>query len=263
MIITLLRALSRWLSGLHLHPIRSIKSSTGVFKFIRDLKDFKKRSDANTIFRIYPILDDRNSDAAVLGEYFWQDLFVAKHILESQPSRHVDVGSRIDGFIAHLACFQHVEVFDIRPLSVEVENVTFTQWDITNPDASKMNRAECVTCLHTLEHIGLGRYGDKIDPDGWKIGLNSLANLVTEGGHLWLSVPIGIERVEFNAHRVFHPETVVIEAATNSLKLLNFFYLTDAGFKESQSHLEDFKIAGSTEYGLGIFLFEREAPVAG
>jgi hypothetical protein len=146
------------------------------------LKMAGKKFGSSWHFSQWPILLDRDADSASLGEYFWQDLFVAKRIINENPTRHVDVGSRVDGFIAHLACVRPVEVFDIRPLSAKIENVSFKQWDITNPDQELIGDADCVSCLHTLEHIGLGRYGDPIDPDGWKKGLSSLAGLVKLGG---------------------------------------------------------------------------------
>jgi hypothetical protein len=77
-----------------------------------------------------------------------------------------------------------VEVFDIHPLNANIENVKFTQWDITHHNPTLNDLAECVSCLHTLEHIGLGRYGDKLDPDGWKKAFKSLVDLVAQGGIL-------------------------------------------------------------------------------
>jgi len=75
-----------------------------------------------------------------------------------------------------------VKVFDIRPLNANTENVKFTQWDINRPNSTPNDVAKCVSCLHTLEHIGLGRYGDKLDPDGWKKAFKSLVDLVAQGG---------------------------------------------------------------------------------
>jgi len=47
---------------------------------------------------------DPGGDAS--GHYFHQDLIVARRIFERDPRKHVDVGSRIDGFVAHLAVFR-------------------------------------------------------------------------------------------------------------------------------------------------------------
>ena len=52
--------------------------------------------------------------------------------------------------------------------------------------------------------IGLGRYGDSIDPDGWLIALDSMFSMLKSGGVLYISAPIGEPGLEFNAHRIFH-----------------------------------------------------------
>lgn len=230
-------------------------------KYFKDQKVFSRLSSNahEWPIRNYPIFLDRNAESASLGEYFWQDLLVAKEIIRQSPARHVDVGSRIDGFIAHLACVRRVEVFDIRPLTSEIENVEFTQWDITEPNPTLNGSADCVSCLHTLEHIGLGRYGDKLDPDGWMKGLKSLVDLIAPGGGLWLSVPIGVQRVEFNAHRVFNPATIIHAASELGVTLQRFFYLTDSGFIESANIAEDALSLSTKNYGLGIFFFSKES----
>lgn len=230
-------------------------------RYFKDRRDFSRISQHRHEWpiRSYPILLDRNAESASLGEYFWQDLLVAKEIINLSPKRHVDIGSRIDGFIAHLACVRKVEVFDIRPLLSKIENVEFTQWDITDPNPALNGSADCVSCLHTLEHIGLGRYGDKLDPNGWQIGLQSLVNLVATGGLLWLSVPIGIQRIEFNAHRIFNPLTIINSANKLGVTLERFFYLAELGFIESSNIYEDASSLAAKSYGLGIFLFSKES----
>ena len=230
-------------------------------RYLRDRRNYSLvlKNHKEWPMAIYPIFLDRNTDSASLGEYFWQDFLVAKQIISQNPRRHIDVGSRIDGFIAHLACVRNVEVLDIRPLSAKIENVDFTQWDITDPDPALNGVADCVSCLHTVEHIGLGRYGDKLDPDGWRKGLKSLINLVAPGGGgLWLSVPIGIQRVEFNAHRIFDPITIIHAAGKLGMKLCSFFYLTDSGFIESSNVARDVEMLASKSYGLGIFFFTKD-----
>jgi hypothetical protein len=137
------------------------------------------------------------------GAYFHQDLYVATSILKQEPRRHIDVGSRVDGFVAHVAVFREIEVVDIRPLDSKVLNIRFIQADITHPVPADL-KADSVSCLHALEHFGLGRYGDALDFDGWLAGLKNLVQMTEPGGTLYLSVPAGRrQRIEFNAHRVF------------------------------------------------------------
>lgn len=241
-----------------------------LFKYIKEypryLKDLCKFCNESKKLKLskrwptyrYPLLLDRNSQAASLSEYFWQDLYVAKKILEMNPVRHVDIGSRIDGFISHLACVRDVEVFDIRPLNEKIPNVKFTKFDITNPGINLLAVSDCVTCLHTLEHIGLGRYGDVIDPNGWEIALQSLANLLKPSGSLWISVPVGVQLIQFNAHRVFSPFTVVNQASEVGLELSKFISIEASVVSESHDFNFDFNRVSKLKYALGIFNFIKQ-----
>ena len=67
--------------------------------------------------RLTPCLADRFAAWGELrGHYFHQDLWAAQRIHANQPRKHVDIGSRIDGFVAHVAAFREIEIIDIRPL---------------------------------------------------------------------------------------------------------------------------------------------------
>ena len=103
-------------------------SIIGLPYFIRDffilLKTRKRKDDMNVKF--FPILSERFEDSGtVKGHYFHQDIWAAKKIHLSAPSSHLDVGSRIDGFIAHLLVFMNVTVLDIRELKSNVKGLTF------------------------------------------------------------------------------------------------------------------------------------------
>ncbi len=134
---------------------------------------------------------------------------MARWIFEAAPVRHVDIGSRLDGFIGSLSVFREVEVIDIRPQPLAVPNVRFRQLDLMDPlPAEWLACTDSLSCLHTIEHFGLGRYGDPIDPQGHLKGLEQMMRMVAPGGMFYLSTQIGAQRVEFNAHRVFAPETL-------------------------------------------------------
>lgn len=157
-----------------------------------------------------PMLSEWADTSAVLGAYFFQDLLVAGWVRSDAPTRHIDVGSRIDGFIGHLAVFREVEVIDIRPAPMRIPNVMFHQLDLMEELHVEWREcADSVSCLHTIEHFGLGRYGDPLDPRGHLKGLEQLKRMVKTGGCLYLSTPIGNERLEFNAHRVFAPQSLL------------------------------------------------------
>lgn len=139
------------------------------------------------------------------GHYFYQDLLVAKRIYECAPRRHIDVGSRVDGFVTHVAVFREIEVVDIRPLDVAVANIKFIQMNaMADLDTKWFGICDSLSCLHAFEHFGLGRYGDPVAPDGYERGFANLVDILQPGGILYFSVPIGRQRVEFNALRVLH-----------------------------------------------------------
>ena len=243
------------LAQLEIQPLRMARAFAALPWYLSDLIRFGKRSSWK--LSLHPCLLDRSAGAATLGEYFWQDLYVARRILAAAPARHVDVGSRIDGFVAHLACVRPVEVYDIRPLDVTIPNVRFRQWDLTAPGPAPDEPADCVSCLHTLEHVGLGRYGDRLDPDGWRVGLSRLATLVRPGGQLWLSVPVGQRRVEFNAHRVFDPREARDAAIAQGLLLEEFRVLDERGTCCLATSDADWDRIASEPYRLGLYLFRR------
>jgi hypothetical protein len=153
----------------------------------------------------YVIYEDRHSDAGVAtGHYFHQDLMVAREIHSRAPVRHIDVGSAIYGFVSHVASFRDIDVLDVRPVNAAVPGINFIQLDVMDLDETWEGVTDSLSCLHALEHFGLGRYGDPIDYDGWRKGLRGLVTMLKPGGTLYLGVPTGkSQRVEFNAHRVF------------------------------------------------------------
>ncbi len=206
-------------------------------------------------FALYPILADVKASAGVAkGHYFHQDLWAARKIHEMSPVSHIDVGSRIDGFIAHLLTFRDVIVVDVRKLESLVRGLKFIQADLMSDPESVKLRSDSVSSLHAIEHFGLGRYGDPICVDGWLRGLNNLFSMVLPGGHLYLSVPIGRQRIEFNAHRVFDPNTIIKVALENGFELSEFSFIDDNGdFHENV----DIIPAESCQYGCGCFLLRR------
>ena len=242
---------------LGLNPLRTYCALTALPRFVNDLLSFMKAYKGR--LTLLPCLHDRFEESGfVKDEYFWQDLYVAQRIREANPERHVDIGSRIDGFVAHMASFREIEVFDIRPLHVTIPGVVFKQMDLMNPDGLVSNYCDSLSCLHALEHFGLGRYGDKVDIKGHESGLRNMVKMLRKEGIFYLSVPIGIERVEFNGHRVFDPRTFISLAAENQLILKSFAWVVREGIiVESLEPEKDFKSLSEQSYALGIFTFRK------
>ena len=232
--------------------------------FIKDFYNFKKlNKNTSQLYYFKPCLHDRFEEGGVTNsEYFWQDLMVARLIFEAKPKTHIDIGSRIDGFIAHLASFREVNVVDIRPINTKINGIIFKQLDIMESSHFTTNgpyyeKYDSVSCLHTIEHFGLGRYGDPIDPDGYTIGLSNIISMLKQDGLFYLSTPIGKERVEFNANRVFDTKKLIDFVESKKTKLLKLLTFDNGCISELDLNEVDFKLFESFEYKLGFFLFKK------
>lgn len=197
-------------------------------RFVRDGRRYQSAASGRFPLhwsQVQPILTDFRAEAGVAhGHYFRQDLWAARRIFAARPTLHVDVGSRIDGFVAHVLSFMPVTVVDIRPLTSTIEGLTFRQGDMCRLDFPS-DSIPSISCLHAIEHVGLGRYGDPIDPDGWLTAMRELGRVLAPGGRLYLGTPIGRERLAFNSERIFDPRTVL--AAFPSLRLVSFDAVDD------------------------------------
>lgn len=238
-------------------PWKGLHALRGVPRYVRDFLRFRAGYSGRLVF--FPRLHDWYEEGgAATGEYFWQDLHVARKIKEANPQKHVDIGSSVEGFVAHVASFREIEVFDIRPITARIPGITFKQADLMNLAAISPDYCDSLSCLHALEHFGLGRYGDPIDPKGYESGIHNMASIVRSGGTFYLSVPVGVERVEFNAHRVFDPNTIVDVATKNKLLLRDFsIFSADIGLVETDATTETLSAIGRRPYGLGIFTFVK------
>lgn len=186
-------------------PLLTIKAARRIPKYCSDLLKFIAQGKFDRI-TLAPTLQDFGSKSSNAdGHYFWQDLICAKWIYESQAKSHFDVGSRVDGFIAHLLTFREVIQLDIRLPHSSIPNLQTVIGDAQNELLEFSQKFDSVSCLHSLEHFGLGRYGDNLDPSGHIKGLLNISQTVVPGGLLYVSFPIGREQVQFNEQRIIHP----------------------------------------------------------
>ena len=252
-----LRTMVRLSRAFGFDAARFVESVRFLPDFWRHLKQYNRQNrDARLrarLWNVYPILHEAGDAAGVTeGHYFHQDLWAARKIHERLPARHLDIGSRIDGFVSHLLVFMPVTVVDIRPMRQGVTGLTFVREDATNLEGIGDESVESLSSLHAAEHFGLGRYGDRIDPDACFHFMNALQRVLAPGGRLYFSVPIGRERVEFNAHRIFEVDTIL--KCFSKLRLVSFSFIGDDGRLHENIRPAD---AAAGNYGCGLFEFTR------
>lgn len=255
----LLRTIYSWLVTFGIDPHKTIRSFRGLPGYFRDLQTLKGQKASSVsefpFGKAFPCLEDRFTESgSAKGHYFHQDLLVARRIHFSNPNTHVDVGSRVDGFVAHVASFRPIDVIDIRPLSSSIPNITFIQADMMTPiNDNLVNYCDSLSCLHALEHFGLGRYGDPVNYDGYVFGLNNLYRILKKGGKLYFSIPIGPQRIEFNAHRVFSVR-YLLECFYGKYHIDQFSFVDDYGDLHENIPITDISVKDNygCRYGCGI-----------
>jgi hypothetical protein len=226
-------------------------------KYLSEYRRFRRLG--GTITNRWPIFADYHDQAGVAsGHYFHQDLLVASFIHARTPQRHVDIGSSINGFVAHVASFRKIEVMDIRALrSTGHQNIHFVQADMMDPRSAPADMTDSISCLHAIEHFGLGRYGDPLDPEGHRKGFRNIVRMLKPHGTVYISFPIGrSNQLYFNAHRVFHPTDILtwLQDPTQ-LSLERFDYVDDAGDLHQNVDLE--RDTPSVRLGCGIYTFRK------
>lgn len=245
------RLLRNWATALLL-PVPGL----GIFWLPRYLLDWRAYARVSkerlSFLDSHPCLNDRRSHTPFDPHYFYQAAWLARRLAASKPARHVDIGSDIR-MISVLSAFVPTTFIDYRPLRVQLDGLTCHSGNLVALELPSDSVAS-LSCLHVVEHIGLGRYGDRVDPDGIRKALSELKRVLAPGGRLYLSLPVGRERVCFNAHRVLSAVTVL--SRLDGLILREFSLVDDAG-----RFLEDCPLEGSRdqEYACGLFVFEKAA----
>jgi hypothetical protein len=227
------------------------KSLLACPTYLKDLLQYTKMGGGVKLKDLHPVLDETSSVTKVDSHYFYQDLWAFRKILENKPDKHVDVGSN-NKLISFLTAIITVEFIDIRPLEVGVENLINERGSILDLPY-ETSSVQSLSCLHVAEHIGLGRYGDPIDPKGTEKGCQELSRVLGVGGNLYFGIPLGKPRVCFNAHRIHNSAQIL--KYFSSLKLIDFSGIDDNGKYYPRAEVTDFD---QNDYSCGLFQFTKE-----
>jgi SAM-dependent methyltransferase len=232
----------------------------GYRRFLADFRRYRQMTPDGevSLAEAYPQLHDRVPRSPFDAHYFHQDVWAARRVAELRPDRHVDVGSRVD-YVGFLTSITAVTFVDIRPLEVNIEGLTSIAGSVLDMPFDDRSLPS-LSCLHVAEHIGLGRYGDPLDPQGTRRAAAELQRVLAPGGQLLFSVPVGRPRTCFNAHRIHAPEDVL--AMFPELELVEFAGVDDAGVFRRHRQLGE--LSGE-RYACGLFHLVRrdDQPVAG
>ncbi len=258
-----------------INPIAPIQNLIGTPKYLMNLSklylQIKKSSGKYSKFPsavkfskpLPEIYDPQKESGSASGHYYHQDLLVANKIFKKSPEIHLDIASRIDGFVSHLLSFeQKLLIGDIRPLDIKNENCDFIQINLLDEnECSKLKKFKSISCLHAIEHMGLGRFGDPIDYLGHLKAINNLSKLLSVSGILYLSHPLGQKgRIQFNAHRIISLGEAFEIFRNCNLTVEEFAYVDDKGdlYKINDLTQIDYKNSFYLNHGCAIWTLKKE-----
>ena len=204
---------------------------------------------------LYPQLHDRHPTHEIGGQYFFMSAWAMRRILAARPTTHLDIAGNVN-FVAALSASLPVTFLDYRPLEVTLSGLTSIPGDILALPMAD-NSQESVSCLHVAEHIGLGRYGDPLDPAGTRKAAGELARILAPGGILYFALPVGSPRTCFNAHRVH--TAVQIRDYFAGLELVEYSGLDDNGQFHEHVPVDTFD---RSSYACGMFRLTKEGACA-
>lgn len=240
----------RWLWRRLLAPVRQggvIPTVLRYGSFFRSRRAFIAMGGQAPITRVFPQLFDATDEHGLDTHYFFQAAWAARLIAAARPELHYDIASD-SRFVATVSGFVDTVWIDVRTLSVKLEGLVPIVGDVLDLPLPA-HSVHSVSCLSVLEHIGLGRYGDELDPAGMVKAAEQLKRILAPGGNLYLSVPVGRPRVEFNAHRLSDPEDIV--SMFRPLQLAAFALARDEELLEAAPP----QMAEEIGYANGLFHF--------
>jgi glycosyltransferase involved in cell wall biosynthesis len=243
-------------------PFNTILKS--LFRKYNFLKEFRKlshyserenRFDFKWIDR-QPCLSDNTGYTAFDRHYVYHPAWAARIVAETKPIYHVDISSSLH-FCSIISAFIPVRFYDYRPANLHLSNLETNHADLINLNFES-NSIVSISCMHTVEHIGLGRYGDPLDYNGDLKAMAELARVLAIGGYLLFVVPIGNKSfIQFNAHRIYTKEHVVNQFKRLGLNLKEFTLIpeieTDGGLINNPPQ----ELLNKQRYACGCFLFTK------
>lgn len=213
-------------------------------------KDTKKRFRV-PVLDAQPILFENIPFTRFDTHYIYHTAWAARKVRELNPPKHTDISSSLY-FSSIVSAFVPVHFYDFRPAKLNLSNLTSSQADLSNLHFES-NSISSLSCMHTVEHVGLGRYGDPIDPDGDLQAAKELSRVLAKGGSLLFVVPIGEATIQFNAHRIYSYQMVV--DMFKELTLKEFSLIPDNALEKGMIYNATKEQSDAQKYGCGCFWF--------
>ncbi len=238
---------------------RCVSQLVAQLRFQQEFMRFKSLASRSATQRFtvrwqdrYPCLGDKTAITGFDHHYIYHTAWAARIVAQTRPVRHVDISSSLY-FCALVSAFIPVQFYEYRPADLHLGNLSSELADLLALPFANAS-INSLSCMHVVEHIGLGRYGDPLDPDGDLKAIAELKRVLANGGSLLFVVPVGKPKIMFNAHRIYSYSQIA--SAFADLQLQQFALITDNG-QEGLIENAPTEMADAQTYGCGCFWFTR------
>ena len=212
-----------------------------------------KRFDLNWENR-HPCLNEKTESTSFDAHYIYHTAWAARVLKETNPEIHVDISSALY-FNVIVSAFINIKFYDYRPANIKLDNLQCDKAGLLSlPFAD--NSVASLSCMHTVEHVGLGRYGDALDYDGDIKAMKELSRVLATDGDLLFVVPVcGTPRIQFNAHRIYSYQQIIDNFS--NLKLMKYSLIPDNGIEVGIIENATEELSNQQKYGCGCFWFRK------
>lgn len=198
-------------------------------------------------------LHDRTAETSFDRHYVFHPAWAARVLAKVRPSLHVDVGSSLH-FVSIVSAFIPVNFYDLRPAELGLEGLQSGKGNLMSLPFAE-GTIESLSCMHVIEHVGLGRYGDTMDYDGDLKAIAELKRVLAPGGNLLFVVPVGTSRIQYNAHRIYSYQSVL--DLFQGYELREFALIPDHARDGGLLRGASAELSDRQTYGCGCFWFVK------
>lgn len=230
-----------------------------VFK--SELNAFTKLVNSNNNKRFntiesFPQLNDKTATTGFDRHYIYHTAWAARKLKETNTLEHTDISSTLY-FSAIASAFTKIHFYDYRPAELILDGLISNKADLSNLPF-KSNSIKSLSCMHTIEHVGLGRYGDPVNVDGDLKAMNELARVLEEKGNLYIVVPVSQRpKICYNAHRIYSADMIVNSFQQSGLKLQEFTLIKGADYTTGLIKNPKNTDWSDEDYACGCFWFTK------
>ena len=234
-----------------------VNKAVSAFSFLSNFIKYRRLSaSASERFSLLwedrlPCLNDSIASTDFDRHYVYHPAWAARVLAQTKPVFHVDISSSLH-FCSIVSAFVPIKFYDFRPADLVLSNLSSEAANLLAlPFESES--IQSISCMHVVEHVGLGRYGDALDPDGDLKAIEELKRVLASEGSLLFVVPIGKPRIVFNAHRIYSYGQVI--DFFSDLELKQFALIPDDSKDGGLVYDASEKMCDNQAYGCGCFWF--------